>query len=264
MCASSTHTLRTGDVVLYTTTTTTNTLPSWATRRLSATSARFAANGVCARLAADGWWQSVTDEATRWVRALVSSSTPAHGWTPTHVGIVLRDPVFIDPHLRGLYLWHASDPHQPQLELVPLAEFLARRDVEAWVRPWMGRPEDLDAFRATFATVYPTVREALVSTATFVEGAPHAPDPTHIHWSAAFLGYVCVATGRLDPIRTAWHLMHPSDFAQPTERLWYANSALDLNDPSASFVGAIASEYHVIVRGGCLLGRAHRVQMAGA
>ena len=201
----------------------------------------------------------------------------------------LRDPQFVDPCLRGMFVWcvHAHNkvlsPDDIRVQIIPLADYLhccrgcgdsgglvwARQCVHPLPRPtteYSTQPQPckedeepkLHPFPAsmlrsvhrdvsgqcdnnprkthtedtdTGCATWPTMVQRILCTSSNI---------THINWSSAFVGYLCVRFGILDERRTMWYNLTPHHFNSQTECLWYANGSLQLDSVSSSFMGGVS------------------------
>lgn len=221
--------LRTGDLVLFTH----RLIPQPSTSRSSLSSLSSLSS----------WWTTLTT----FLRQHTTRFRP-----PTHLGIVLHRPTFVHPCLDGTYLWHAPDPSSPRLTIVPLAEAVAScvaQGGDVRVRQWVSHREGLpNATPATLPgqvgagsnTAMQQVYQHVASENTTSEWhrvvsssySSSSSSSSSPHWSTAFVAYAYRCCRVLDPTRTLWHKLHPTHFAQATERLWYASGVLDLGGGS--------------------------------
>lgn len=154
----------------------------------------------------------------------------------THIGMVLKDPVWIHPSLNGLYLWESSfngtpDPQDGKIKLgvqvTPLHELLDRArktSSRVFVRRIQCPPE-VDTFKSSFlkvihTNVYDKPYDILPS--DWVDALLRKDLPegrtTERFWCSALVGYIYTALGILKG-DTDWSIMRPSDFSLDEEHL---------------------------------------------
>jgi hypothetical protein len=154
----------------------------------------------------------------------------------SHVAMVLKDPSFIDPPLKGLYVWESGwegkpDPQDGKIKLgvqiTPLKEVIA--DFEG----------SIILFRKI---VCPTVffsNEKLKKIHDVVYNKPYDivpkdwveallkqdpnPQKTDRFWCSALIGYIYTQCGILNK-KTDWSILRPSDFSLDAENLNYINN----------------------------------------
>lgn len=143
----------------------------------------------------------------------------------SHVGMVLVNPTFIHPSLRGTYLWQSTSTHVKNAEddkhvfgvqLTPLADAVrANTDYTLYVR-------SLCAGAAAFnprvlARIHAAVHERPYDVvprhwaAAALHRGGDAGDPDSF-WCSALVGYVLVKLGILSHT-TNWRLLRPVDLA---------------------------------------------------
>jgi len=145
----------------------------------------------------------------------------------SHVGIVLKDPSFLDPPLVGLFFWESSDEHcrdteddifKIGVEIVDLKTAIGdayRRDTDdLYYRKLMNKPVfDYDTLREIHNVVHNKPYDFVPK--DWIEALVQKdPDPqkTDRFWCSALVGYVYTKLGLLPP-ETDWSIMRPCDFS---------------------------------------------------
>jgi len=140
----------------------------------------------------------------------------------THCAIILRDPTFIHPALKGLYVWQSGDGmyKDPQdgkikngVQITPLRDLLK------------GYSNGYVAVRSVHSKLF--TKENLENIHKVVYDKPYDtnvidwaealvkkdlnPQKTSRFWCSAFIGYIYTKCGLLDP-KTDWSILSPNDF----------------------------------------------------
>ena len=152
----------------------------------------------------------------------------------SHVAMVLVDPSFIHPALKGTFIWESSNGSTPDpqddknklgVRITPLADFLHDYQVQGGrvvVRP-IKCP--LDTFNSQqLETIHDTVYgkpydlylkdwlEALLPM------GDHSERTINRFWCSALIGYIYSQCGIVDSF-TNWSFLRPSDFSVTSENL---------------------------------------------
>jgi len=152
----------------------------------------------------------------------------------SHVAMVLVDPSFIHPALKGTFIWESSNGSTPDpqddknklgVRITPLADFLHDYQVQGGrvvVRP-IKCP--LDTFNSQqLETIHDTVYgkpydlylkdwlEALLPM------GDHSERTINRFWCSALIGYIYTQCGIVDSF-TNWSFLRPSDFSVTSENL---------------------------------------------
>ncbi len=152
----------------------------------------------------------------------------------SHVAMVLVDPAFIHPSLKGTFVWESSNGSTPDpqdnkkklgVRITPLAEFLKayeRQGGRVVVRPLECPPETLNLSRLEpiHKDVYGKPYD-LYLTDWLKALHPHGEnrEPTiDRFWCSALIGYIYTQCGIIDP-STSWTFLRPSDFSEADENL---------------------------------------------
>ena len=163
----------------------------------------------------------------------------------THVAMILKDPEFIHPTLKGTYVWESSweglpDPQDGKIKLgvqiTPLQEIInSYQDKNIFVRKLI-KPKDKmsasilgDIHQVVYDRPYDVVPtdwiEALV-------GKDNMPQKTDRFWCSALVGYIYTRCGVLDS-ETDWSLLSPNDFSLTSDTLHFiSNCALEPSECS--------------------------------
>ena len=156
----------------------------------------------------------------------------------THSAIVLRDPTFIHPHLKGLYVWESSwegepDPQDGEIKLgvqiTPINEILnayKRTGNHCYLRSIECDPSHFsdENLSKVHEVVYKKPYD--ICPVDWVEGFLQKdlnPQKTSRFWCSALVGYIYTKCGILKP-DTDWSIMTPNDFSLDGEKLRYDNN----------------------------------------
>ena len=146
----------------------------------------------------------------------------------THVAMVLKDPVFISPVLKGYYVWESGwegtpDPQDGKVkfgvQITPLEEILQsyqKTKGKIYVRRAQYE-QDLfttEKLEEIHKVVYNKVYD-IVPKDWFEAMFRRDDDPqkTSRFWCSALVGYIYVQCGALHP-DTDWSMIRPSDFVK--------------------------------------------------
>ena len=146
----------------------------------------------------------------------------------THVAMVLKDPLFINPALKGYYVWESGwegtpDPQDGQVkfgvQITPFEEIFQsyKKDKgKIYVRR-VTCPIDLfttEKLSQIHEIVYNKVYDIIPR--DWIEAAfrrEDNPQKTSRFWCSALVGYIYTQCGCLHP-DTDWSLLRPSDFKE--------------------------------------------------
>jgi hypothetical protein len=158
----------------------------------------------------------------------------------THVGMVLKDPKFIHPSLKGYYVWESGleDEVDPQdgkkklgVQITPFEEIYqnyANNNSQIYVR----RVSDELPFNDTIlGEIHKVVYDKPydIVPADFIEALfrkDHDKQKTNRFWCSALLGYIYTQVGILNS-DTDWSLLRPCDFSSASEELKFKISLSD-------------------------------------
>lgn len=152
----------------------------------------------------------------------------------THIAMVLKDPDFIEPPLKGLYVWESGfegspDPQDNKIkigvQITPLNEIL-----ESYKNEGITILRKIDCKKNTFN------KEKLKEIHSIVYDKPYdimpmdwiralikidnKPQKTNRFWCSALIGYIYTKCGILNE-NTDWTIIRPSDFSLDGENLNY-------------------------------------------
>lgn len=159
----------------------------------------------------------------------------------THVGFVLKDPIFIHPSLKGLYLWESGyegtpDPQDGEVKLgvqiTPLHQCANSFQGDLYVRRMTsGRsnitPEILrDIHDVVYHKPYDTFPKDWVEALLRVDDDPQKTDR---FWCSALVSYILVRLGMLDK-DLDWSIIRPSDLSSNSDFLQFRNGCSFCND----------------------------------
>jgi hypothetical protein len=158
----------------------------------------------------------------------------------THVGMVLKDPKFIHPSLKGYYVWESGleDEVDPQdgkkklgVQITPFEEIYqnyANNNSQIYVR----RVSDESPFNDTIlGEIHKVVYDKPydIVPADFIEALfrkDHNKQKTSRFWCSALLGYIYTQVGILNS-DTDWSMLRPCDFSSSSEYLQFKISLSD-------------------------------------
>ena len=153
----------------------------------------------------------------------------------THVGMVLKDPVFINPSLKGYYVWESGwegtpDPQDGKVkfgvQITPFEEIFQnykKKNGKIYVRR-VTCPINLfttEKLLQIHEIVYDKIYDIIPK--DWIEAAfrrDDNPQKTSRFWCSALVGYIYTQCGCLHP-GTDWSMIRPSDFVE--DYLQYIN-----------------------------------------
>ena len=153
----------------------------------------------------------------------------------THVGMVLKDPVFINPSLKGYYVWESGwegtpDPQDGKVkfgvQITPFEEIFQnykKKNGKIYVRR-VTCPRNLfttEKLLQIHEIVYDKIYDIIPT--DWIEAAfrrDDNPQKTSRFWCSALVGYIYTQCGCLHP-GTDWAMIRPSDFVE--DYLQYIN-----------------------------------------
>ena len=158
----------------------------------------------------------------------------------THVAMILKDPTFIHPSLKGLYVWESTyngypDPQDGKIKLgvqiTPLLECLNIEDRYVYVRT-LQCPKNTfndkiltEIHNTVYDKPYDIVPSDWIQALFKVDTNPQK---TSRFWCSALIGYIYTKCGILNK-NTDWSILRPSDFSLDGENLNF-NSPYSLNN----------------------------------
>jgi cell wall-associated NlpC family hydrolase len=158
----------------------------------------------------------------------------------THVAMILKDPTFIHPSLKGLYVWESTydglpDPQDGKIKLgvqiTPLLECLNIEDRYVYVRT-LNYPKNTfndkiltEIHNTVYDKPYDIVPSDWIQALFKVDTNPQK---TSRFWCSALIGYIYTKCGILNK-NTDWSILRPSDFSLDGENLNF-NLGFSLNN----------------------------------
>ena len=162
----------------------------------------------------------------------------------SHTGIILKDPVFINPSLKGLYVWESSyngkpDPQDNKVkigvQITPLYELIEEykktggsifaRKVKSTsqipVKEIFNNNVLTDIHTVVYNKPYDLVPTDWVE--AFLK-YDHSPQKTDRFWCSALVGYIYTRVGILSD-KTDWSVITPNDLSLSGENINYTNIA---------------------------------------
>jgi len=149
----------------------------------------------------------------------------------THVGMILKDPTFINKNLKGLYVWESTyngkpDPQDGKIKLgvqiTPLYECLNFESRSVFVRKIICDSEKhfndeilTEIHNKVYGKIYDIVPGDWIQ-ALF--GVDNNPQKTDRFWCSALVGYIYTKCGILES-DTDWSILKPSDFSLDGENI---------------------------------------------
>ena len=152
----------------------------------------------------------------------------------THVGVILKDPTFLNKALKGTYVWESGwegtpDPQDGKIKLgvqiTPLEEIIKSSNelnISLLVRPinYSGEsPFNYTKLKEIHEAVYDKPYDIVPK--DWIEALLRKdPDPqkTDRFWCSALVGYIYTKAGILKA-DTDWSILRPSDFSLESEFL---------------------------------------------
>ena len=159
----------------------------------------------------------------------------------THTALVLKDPIFINPTLKGLFIWESSwegnpDPQDGKIKLgvqiTPLYEVINNFSGEIYVRKLMKggtniNPTILDKIHSV---VYDKPYDIHIK--DWIEAwcrTDSTPRKTDRFWCSALVAYFMVNFGFIDK-DIDWSMIRPSDLSSNSEYLKWTDCCKYSND----------------------------------
>tara|TARA_B100001123_G_C15317408_1_gene1026654 strand:- start:858 stop:1469 length:612 start_codon:yes stop_codon:yes gene_type:complete len=146
----------------------------------------------------------------------------------SHVCMVLKDPVFIHPYLKGYYVWESNwegtlDPQDDKLKfgvqltsLETILQNYRKKNSIVYVRRISCDPEMFCAknLEAIHKVVYDKIYDINpIDWINAIERKDNEPQKTDRFWCSALVGYIYTKCGLLNK-DTDWSILRPSDFSQ--------------------------------------------------
>ncbi len=163
----------------------------------------------------------------------------------THVAMILKDPEFLHPTLKGTYVWESSwegkpDPQDGKVkvgvQITPLQEIIdAHHGKNIYVRK-LKRPDNKmspEALKEVHQVVYDKPYDVVpVDWIEALFGKDTDPQKTDRFWCSALVGYIYTKCGILEP-DTDWSKLLPNDFSLTSNTLRFTADCHLLESESA-------------------------------
>ena len=160
-----------------------------------------------------------------------------------HIGMILKDPSFISPPLKGLYLWESSwegtpDPQDNKtklgVQITPIKQILTdfdkKNNGKIYIRQIQCNPElfSNENLSKIHKIVYNKVYDIEIQdwVEALVKKDPF-PQKTDRFWCSALVGYIYTKCGILNK-DTDWSILRPSDFSEDKQNLQFTNENINL------------------------------------
>ena len=143
----------------------------------------------------------------------------------THIGMILQDPDFIEPKLKGLFVWESGwegepDPQDDKVKLgvqiTPLNEMLNNfKDAQISVRKVECNQDTFnnDLLKKIHQVVYEKPYDIMpLAWILAIFRKDIKPQRTDRFWCSAFVGYIYTKCGVLKS-DTDWSILRPCDFS---------------------------------------------------
>ena len=152
----------------------------------------------------------------------------------THVAMVLKDPDFIDPCLKGLYMWESSyegtpDPQDGEIKLgvqiTPIPEFLRTYKGDIYVRKLLNGNQLItnNKLKSIHKEVYNKPYDIHpLDWINAINRYDKQPQKTDRFWCSALVSYILVRLGYLKD-DVDWSIVRPCDLSNKSEYLKFQN-----------------------------------------
>ena len=154
----------------------------------------------------------------------------------SHAGMILKDPSFLHPTLKGLYVWESTNPGEPDpqdgkvkfgVQISPLSELMSYYKTRGhiYVRRVNCSPDLFSDVNLTKVhnVVYDKPYDVVPTDwlEALVKVDPE-PQKTSRFWCSALVGYIYTKCGLLDK-ETDWSILAPANFSLEREDLKFCN-----------------------------------------
>ena len=153
----------------------------------------------------------------------------------THVAFVLKDPAFIHPSLKGLYIWESSyegtpDPQDGKVkfgvQITPLHQCIANFDGKIFVRKMTKGENSItsEKLKKIHNIVYDKPYDIMPK--DWIEAwfrKDSSPQKTDRFWCSALVSYILVELGMLKK-NLDWSMIRPSDLSSFSNYLKFTDS----------------------------------------
>tara|TARA_Y100000590_G_scaffold179768_1_gene204912 strand:+ start:9842 stop:10471 length:630 start_codon:yes stop_codon:yes gene_type:complete len=157
-----------------------------------------------------------------------------------HIGMILKDPIYINEKLTGLYVWESGLEYNPDIEdnkyklgvqITPLEEILKSNNGSAFIRELKCTDE---LYNSTFTeTKLKEIHDVVYNKPYDINPKDWIlaifrrdtePQKTNRFWCSALVGYIYTKLGILEE-NTDWSILRPSDFSMESR-----DEYIDLKD----------------------------------
>ena len=144
----------------------------------------------------------------------------------THIGMILKDPDFIDPPLQGYYVWESNYEGEPDpqdnkikfgVQITPIDEICDKyreKNSKIYTRS-INCPSELlnkDHLKEVHSVVYDKKYDFYLNDLiNAIHRKDTDPQKTDRFWCSALVGYIYTNCGLLNK-ETDWSMLRPSDF----------------------------------------------------
>lgn len=149
----------------------------------------------------------------------------------THVGMILKDPKFIHPSLKGYYVWESGKEDEPDpqdnkkkigVQITPFAELYEKyknTGGKIYIRKIENNNNNItdEKLKKIHDVVYDKPYD--IVPLDWIEGyLQKDPDPqkTNRFWCSALIGYIYTKLGILNS-DTDWSILRPCDFSEDSQ-----------------------------------------------
>lgn len=149
----------------------------------------------------------------------------------THIGMILKDPTFINKNLKGLYVWESGYEGQPDpqdnftklgVQITPLYEMINNyKNSKIIIRKLKTEEEKLNDH--VLHNIHSVVHNKpydinILDWIQALIGIDISPQKIDRFWCSAFVGYIYTSAGILKE-DIDWSILSPSDFSLEAENL---------------------------------------------
>jgi len=153
----------------------------------------------------------------------------------THVAFVLKDPTFIHPVLKGLYIWESSyegtpDPQDDKIkfgvQITPLHQCIQNFNGKIFVRKMTKGENSItsEKLQKIHNIVYDKPYDIMPT--DWIQAwvrKDYSPQKTDRFWCSALVSYILVKLGMLDSTLD-WSMIRPSDLSSSSNYLKFTDS----------------------------------------
>lgn len=154
----------------------------------------------------------------------------------THIGMILKDPTFINPSLKGIFVWESGwegepDPQDDKIKLgvqiTPIEEMIKNfEDAQITIRKVECKPDTFNnnILEKIHKVVYEKPYDIMpLDWILAIFRKDINPQKTNRFWCSAFVGYIYTKCGILKE-NTDWSILRPCDFSVMGNYLKFNNN----------------------------------------